>query len=173
MPLIIDTTVLIDYLRLYDPAIKYFDLSEKRKEIQAISVVSAMEVLQGCRDKKSFILEPPRIPSAWLKLWRLHRQMPSGGMKAAEKRTTSKPCAFSVGWFIIVQKFLSCLRILHISEQMSKRAFALQQKYHLSHRLSLPDSFIASTALVSKASLVTSNLKDFEFIPLLKIISPY
>ena len=41
--------------------------------------------------KKRFILEPPRIPSAF-----------SGGMKAAEKRTTSKPCAFSVGWFIMM-----------------------------------------------------------------------
>ncbi|MBI3335229.1 MAG: type II toxin-antitoxin system VapC family toxin [Candidatus Portnoybacteria bacterium] len=126
MPLMIDTSILIDYLRGYAPALRYLDfLSAKRVNI---SVITAMEVLQGTLSKKSFF---------------------------------------------IAQRFLSHFQIIHLSESISKRGLNLQQAYHISHSLSLPDSFIAATALERKSLLITRNVKDFSFIGKLKIEKPY
>jgi hypothetical protein len=43
------------------------------------------------------------------------------------------------------------------------------EQYSLSHKLSLPDALIAATALVYDVPLYTMNLKDFRFIPKLKL----
>jgi tRNA(fMet)-specific endonuclease VapC len=42
-------------------------------------------------------------------------------------------------------------------------------KYVLSQRLSLPDALIAATALRHDLSLYTLNLKDFKYIPGIKL----
>jgi predicted nucleic acid-binding protein len=41
----------------------------------------------------------------------------------------------------------------------------LQQQYVLSHQLGIPDALIAATALIYDLELRTYNLKDFRFIP--------
>jgi len=43
------------------------------------------------------------------------------------------------------------------------------EEYSLSHRLSIPDALIASTAIVNDLELFTLNLKDFRFIKGLKL----
>jgi len=42
-------------------------------------------------------------------------------------------------------------------------------KYALSHKLALPDGFIAASALANGIELYTMNLKDFRFIEGLKL----
>jgi predicted nucleic acid-binding protein len=46
------------------------------------------------------------------------------------------------------------------------------ETYSLSHKLSIPDALIASTALVHKIDLYTLNLKDFRFIEGLNLHEP-
>jgi len=49
---------------------------------------------------------------------------------------------------------------------------SLMEKYSLSHKLSIPDALIASTALVYQQELYTLNDKDFRFISELRLYSP-
>jgi predicted nucleic acid-binding protein len=63
-----------------------------------------------------------------------------------------------------VRKFVSQFEIIHIDEEISQRTSELIEKYCLSHRLRLPDAFIAATALVNDFELATINKKDFRFI---------
>lgn len=48
-----DTSILVDYIREYEPAVDYLQLAIS-KEKASISVISAMELVQGAGDKKSF-----------------------------------------------------------------------------------------------------------------------
>ena len=54
--------------------------------------------------------------------------------------------------------------LLKVNEQISDIAIDLMKKFVLSHRLSLPDSLIAATALHYEIELYTNNLKDFRYI---------
>jgi tRNA(fMet)-specific endonuclease VapC len=59
------------------------------------------------------------------------------------------------------------------SEKMISTQFIeLMETYSLSHKLSIPDALIASTALVHKIDLYTLNLKDFCFIEGLNLHEP-
>ena len=42
-------------------------------------------------------------------------------------------------------------------------------KYSLSHKLSIPDAIIASTAIYYEIELYTLNIKDFKFIKDIKL----
>lgn len=127
MSLTLDTSILVDYLREYEPAIRYLQLAIS-KEKANISVISAMELVQGALDKKSLY---------------------------------------------IVQKFLSHFSIVHLSSTISEEAFILQRTYHFPYHLKLADALIAATALKHNSVLVTQNIKDFTFIPRMKIKKPY
>lgn len=127
MPLIFDTSILVDYLREYEPAIHYLQLVIL-KEKANISVISAMELVQGAADKRSF-----------------H----------------------------IAQRFLSRFFIIHLSDLISEEAFNIQQKYHFPYRLKLADALIAATALEHNSTLITQNIKDFQYLPRLKVKKPY
>jgi predicted nucleic acid-binding protein len=59
---------------------------------------------------------------------------------------------------------LSLLQQIPINEEISKLHLGLLEKYSLSHRLSIPDSLIAATALHYSISLYTLNTKDFRYI---------
>jgi predicted nucleic acid-binding protein len=69
----------------------------------------------------------------------------------------------------IIQKRLATLKQVELDPEISAIFLELMAKYVLSHRLSLPDALIAATALRHNAVLYTFNLKDFKYIPGLKI----
>ena len=56
-----------------------------------------------------------------------------------------------------------------MNESISELFFDIVNKYALSHAHGIPDSIIAATALYFDMELFTFNLKDFSFIPNLKI----
>lgn len=68
-----------------------------------------------------------------------------------------------------VSKYLNRFNIALINDEITIKAFDLLEKYKLSHSLSIPDCFIASTAIVTGLELFTYNLKDYKFIPQLKL----
>jgi predicted nucleic acid-binding protein len=69
-------------------------------------------------------------------------------------------------------KFLSALDALPVQPDISTMAVRLVNQYCLSHKLNLPDSLIAATAIYHDLELFTLNLKDFIFIPELKLYRP-
>jgi len=71
----------------------------------------------------------------------------------------------------MLERFISLFEIIHISTEVSNQAVKLVTKYAKSHTLDIPDSLIASTALVNQAQLFTYNKKDFQFIPNIKLIT--
>lgn len=67
----------------------------------------------------------------------------------------------------IIRK-LRRFNIALINNDITLKSFDLLQNYRLSHGLSLPDSIIAATALITDLELFTYNIKDFKFIAQLK-----
>lgn len=63
-----------------------------------------------------------------------------------------------------IDKFTHRFGLLLIDNDVTKKALELLKSYHLSHKLALPDSIIAATALVADFELFTYNIKDFRFI---------
>jgi predicted nucleic acid-binding protein len=55
------------------------------------------------------------------------------------------------------------------SQEVAELGLQLQQTYILSHHIGIPDTLIAATALVYDLELRTYNLKDFGFIPGIKV----
>jgi len=62
--------------------------------------------------------------------------------------------------------------ILHINEEVSKQAIELVNKFKLSHNLQIPDAIIGAMSVVYNIELFTYNLKDFKFIPDIKLYTP-
>ena len=63
-----------------------------------------------------------------------------------------------------IDRFTTRFNLILINDEITKQAFNLLKLYHLSHRLAIPDSIIASTSMVSNMMLFTYNIKDFRFI---------
>jgi predicted nucleic acid-binding protein len=63
-----------------------------------------------------------------------------------------------------LEKFVSLFHIIQLSENISIQATKLVKTYAKSHHLDIPDSLIASTALVNHCKLFTYNIKDFQYI---------
>lgn len=68
-----------------------------------------------------------------------------------------------------ILKDIAHLNVFHIDQQIEELAIELMTKYSLSHNLTLPDALIAATALYHDLPLFTLNLKDFRYIPDLKL----
>ena len=66
---------------------------------------------------------------------------------------------------IRLKKKLKAYHIIHFNEITSKLAIGLIEQYRLSHGLLIPDAIIAATAITFNLKLFTYNLKDFKFIP--------
>jgi predicted nucleic acid-binding protein len=60
--------------------------------------------------------------------------------------------------------------ILQINETISKNAIKLMEEYKLSHGLELGDAIIASTVLECNETLITGNIKHYEYIPGINIV---
>lgn len=63
-----------------------------------------------------------------------------------------------------ISKQLQRFHIALINDEITKLAMALFEQYRLSHGMSIPDCFIASTVLVTDLELFTFNIKDYRFI---------
>ena len=67
------------------------------------------------------------------------------------------------------RKKMNGFATLELNQDIVQLALQLQQQYILSYRVGIPDTLIAATALVFDLELLTYNLKDFRFIPTLKV----
>ena len=72
----------------------------------------------------------------------------------------------------IIKKYLATFPILHFTPEVSERTIALIDAYSNSHGLQLPDAQIAAVCLENDLTLVTYNVKDFQFIAGLTIAVP-
>ena len=120
--LLVDTNILIDYLRQNPLAIAFIARNGKRN--LALSPIVVMEVFQGVLNKADF------------------------------QRT---------------RKALNGFTVLDLDASIAQLAMQLQQQYVLSHRIGIPDALIAATALIYDLELRTYNLKDFRFIPGIRV----
>lgn len=68
-----------------------------------------------------------------------------------------------------LKKSIEHLVLLDIDNKTCTTFVKLISAYALSHRLALPDSFIAATAITYNVELFTLNKKDFRFIEGLKL----
>lgn len=69
----------------------------------------------------------------------------------------------------LIKRHLSLCYCYPIDERVSLLFSELMQQYALSHRASIPDMLIAATAIIYDVPLFTLNLKDFQFIPQIKL----
>ena len=69
-----------------------------------------------------------------------------------------------------LKQFITLFNIIHLSEDISIKSLELISSYAKSHSLDIPDSLIASSAIINDFKLFTYNLKDFKFIEELKIV---
>ena len=68
-----------------------------------------------------------------------------------------------------IQGHLSQIQQVALDEEISTQFVNLLGKYPLSHKLSVPDALIASTAISKDMPIYTLNIKDFRYIPGLKL----
>lgn len=123
MSYLIDTDILIDISKGNNKAVEFIDTLNYIK----ISVISAMELVVGARNKKEI--------------------------------TT-------------IEEFLSQYERLHINEEISVKALELIKQHSLSDGLSIPDAFIAATAINKNLILTTKNIKHFKAIKEIKLKEP-
>jgi predicted nucleic acid-binding protein len=71
-----------------------------------------------------------------------------------------------------IRKDLNKIPVLHIDQSISKMAVDLVEKYCLSHRTDIQDALIAATSISYCIELYTLNVKDFVFIPEIKLYQP-
>ncbi len=64
-----------------------------------------------------------------------------------------------------IKKELNGFVLLELNQSITELALQLYENYVLSQGLSIPDAFVAATALIYDLELRTFNLKDFRFIP--------
>ena len=64
-----------------------------------------------------------------------------------------------------MQKKIRYFDIIEIDTEVSKLATQLLGQFNLSHGLKIPDALIAASAIVYQIELFTYNIKDFQFIP--------
>lgn len=70
-----------------------------------------------------------------------------------------------------IRKDINRINALAVQQDISEMAVGLVEKYCLSHKMDIEDALIASTAIYYDIELFTLNLKDFVFIPKLKLYS--
>ncbi len=64
----------------------------------------------------------------------------------------------------VVKKTIDFFPVIYFDKRVSRKSTELLWKYRLSHGLEILDSLIAATAIVGKYTLVTMNVKDFQYI---------
>ena len=69
----------------------------------------------------------------------------------------------------LIKNDLDNVIVLHIDVEISKMGINLVEQYCLSHKLDIEDALIAATAIYYNIELFTLNVRDFKFIPKLKL----
>lgn len=64
-----------------------------------------------------------------------------------------------------MRKKLIYYDVVHINSEASEMAVLLMQQFKLSQNLQLPDALIGATAIIADLPLFTYNIKDFAFMP--------
>jgi len=73
----------------------------------------------------------------------------------------------------MIRRDLDQIVTLHINTEISEMAVSLVEQYCLSHKLDIEDALIAATAIYHGVELFTLNVKDFVFIPDIKLYKPH
>lgn len=68
-----------------------------------------------------------------------------------------------------MKREISSYNIFQLDERSSKISLELLENYRLSHGLQIPDALIASMAIAHNIELYTYNLKDFQFLPEIRL----
>ncbi len=68
-----------------------------------------------------------------------------------------------------MKKKIKYYDVIEINSQISKLATTFIENYKLSHGLQIPDALIGATAVIHKIEFFTYNIKDFGFMPDLKL----
>ena len=68
-----------------------------------------------------------------------------------------------------MKKKIKYYDVIEINSQISKLATTFIENYKLSHGLQIPDALIGATAVIHEIELFTYNIKDFGFMPNLKL----
>jgi len=71
-----------------------------------------------------------------------------------------------------MKKKIKNYSVLHFTSDVSILAIGYINRYSLSHNLQIPDAIIAASAVTFQLPLFTYNLKDFRFIPKIKLYEP-
>lgn len=71
-----------------------------------------------------------------------------------------------------IKKYLANFPILHFTPEVAERTIELIDTYSNSFGLQLPDAQIAAVCLENDLTLITYNIKDFQFIANLTIAVP-
>ena len=73
--------------------------------------------------------------------------------------------------YILIMSLLNQFNSLPINDGISELFMKLCKTYALSHKLSVPDMLIASTAIYYDLPLFTLNQKDFQYLPDIKLFN--
>lgn len=68
-----------------------------------------------------------------------------------------------------MKKKIKYYDVIEVDVEISKLATQLIDQFNLSHGLLIPDAIIAASAVVHQIELFTYNVKDFQFIPDIKL----
>jgi len=72
----------------------------------------------------------------------------------------------------MIRRDISKIPVLHIDPYISQMAVDIVEKFCLAHKTDLEDALIAATAISHHIELYTLNVKDFVFIPEIKLYQP-
>jgi hypothetical protein len=70
---------------------------------------------------------------------------------------------------LAMKKNIRFYDVLEIDERISEKAVQLMDLYNLSHNLQIPDAIIGASAIIYQFDFYTYNLKDFQFMPNIKL----
>ena len=70
-----------------------------------------------------------------------------------------------------LKHFIDLFNIIYLSEEISKKSLEIILLYSKSHSLDIPDSLIASSAIINNLKIFTYNVKDFKFIDELELLN--
>lgn len=69
----------------------------------------------------------------------------------------------------IMKKRIKYYDFIEIDGRISKLSEELIEKYALSHGLKIPDAIIGATAIIHEIEIYTYNIKDFHYMPGIKL----